>query len=158
MIPEGTSVRELAQLLEENGVCSASDFLEACNTTELDESYDVLSNINDRGERYYHLEGYLFPDTYDFYQNDDITSVLMKLVNNCNKKVMDEDLQEQISASNMTTDEVLTLASIIQREAANNDDMAMVVFRAAQSFGKRCIAGYLYAGLRFHHVLSLSHH
>ena len=86
MIPEGTSVRELAQLLEENGVCSASDFLEACNTTELDESYDVLSNITDRGERYYHLEGYLFPDTYDFYQNDDITSVLMKLVNNCNKK------------------------------------------------------------------------
>ena len=126
MIPEGTSVRELAQLLEENGVCSASDFLEACNTMELDESYDVLSNITDRGERYYHLEGYLFPDTYDFYQNDDITSVLMKLVNNCNKKVMDEDLQEQISASNMTTDEVLTLASIIQREAANNDDMAMV--------------------------------
>ena len=39
---------------------------------------------------------------------------------------MDEDLQEQIAASNMSVDEVLTLASIIQREAANNDDMAMV--------------------------------
>ena len=126
MIPEGTSVVELAELLEENGVCAASDFLAACNTTELDESYEVLGFIEDRGTRYYHLEGYLFPDTYDFYQNDDVTSVIMKLVNNCNKKLMDDELQEQIEASGMTLDEVLTLASIIQMEAANTDDMYMV--------------------------------
>ena len=47
----------------------------------------------------------------------------MKLVNNCNKKLMDDELQEQIEASGMTLDEVLTLASIIQMEAANTDDM-----------------------------------
>ena len=50
----------------------------------------------------------------------------MKLVNNCNKKLMDDELQEQIEASGMTLDEVLTLASIIQMEAANTDDMYMV--------------------------------
>ena len=126
MIPEGTSIVELAALLEQNGVCSANDFMEACNTTELDESYDVLGAIEDRGQRYYHLEGYLFPDTYDFYQNDDISSVLMKLVNNANKKLMDEELQEQIANSGMSMDEVLTLASIIQMEAADTDDMYLV--------------------------------
>lgn len=126
MIPEGTSIVELAALLEQNGVCSANDFMEACNTTELDESYDVLGAIEDRGQRYYHLEGYLFPDTYDFYQNDDISSVLMKLVNNANKKLMDEELQEQIANSGMSMDEVLTLASIIQMEAADADDMYLV--------------------------------
>ena len=126
MIPEGTSVMQLAALLEENGVCSANDFLEACNTTELDESYDVLSYIEDRGERYYHLEGYLFPDTYEFYQNDDVMNVLMKLVNNCGKKLLTDEMQEQFEASSLTADEVITLASIIQMEAANTEDMYMV--------------------------------
>ncbi len=117
---------QLAALLEENGVCSANDFLEACNTTELDESYDVLSYIEDRGERYYHLEGYLFPDTYEFYQNDDVMNVLMKLVNNCGKKLLTDEMQEQFEASSLTADEVITLASIIQMEAANTEDMYMV--------------------------------
>ena len=126
MIPEGTSVMQLAALLEENGVCSANDFLEACNTTELDESYDVLSYIEDRGERYYHLEGYLFPDTYEFYQNDDVMNVLMKLVNNCGKKLLTDEMQEQFEESSLTADEVITLASIIQMEAANTEDMYMV--------------------------------
>lgn len=126
MIPEGTSVVELASLLETNGVCAASDFLAAANTTELDESYEVLGFIEDRGTRYYHLEGYLFPDTYDFYQNDDVTSVIMKLVNNAGKKLLDDEIQEQVEASGMTFDEVLTLASIIQMEAADTDDMYMV--------------------------------
>ncbi len=125
MIPEGTSVVELAELLEENGVCSAADFLEECNTRELDESYDVLTQMPDEGNRYYHLEGYLFPDTYEFYKNDDVTSVVMKLVNNCGKR-LSEEIRQEITDSGRTIDEVLTLASIIQAEAANKDDMYMV--------------------------------
>ena len=72
--------------------------------------------------QYYKLEGYLFPDTYDFYKGEEIDSVVGKLVNNFQNRTA--DLQEDIAASGMTLDQVVTLASIIQREAANTQDMA----------------------------------
>lgn len=134
---EGLNVREYAELLEKKGVCSASEFLNACNSDDFDDEYTFLKEITNKSERYYKLEGYLFPDTYYYYKDEDIETVIRKLLNNYEKKVYHTKsrtdgfdkrvtLEERAKAAGKTVDEVLTLASIIQAEAADADDMYMV--------------------------------
>ena len=63
-------------------------------------------------------EGYLFPDTYEFYLYEDAEVVVKKMMDNFEKK-MTSDLQSRIKASGMTFNEVMTLASIVQGEAGD---------------------------------------
>lgn len=121
--PEGMTVLQVAALLEENEVCSQEDFLTAVNSSDFD-GYDAIAPIAGATGKYYKLEGYLFPDTYDFYKGEEIDSVVGKLVYNFQNRTA--DLEERIAASGMTLDQIVTMASIIQREAANTQDMANV--------------------------------
>lgn len=121
--PEGLTALEIGDLLEENEVCSKADFLAALNTTDFDE-FDMIGQITNASEKYYKLEGYLFPDTYNFYKNDDVNSVVSKFLNNFQNRV--SDLEDQVANSGMTMDQVIVMASIIQREAANTNDMSDV--------------------------------
>lgn len=121
--PEGMTVLQVAALLEENEVCSQEDFLTAVNSSDFD-GYDAIAPIASSTGKYYKLEGYLFPDTYDFYKGEEIDSVVGKLVYNFQNRTA--DLEERIAASGMTLDQIVTMASIIQREAANTQDMANV--------------------------------
>ena len=107
--PEGFTVPEIAQRLEENGVCSADEFLAACNTP-----YEGIE-IDNPDERVFLLEGYIFPDTYEFYLNCDAKSALKKFIDNYNTKITDE-IKAQAEEQGFTVDEILTLASIIQME------------------------------------------
>ena len=72
-IPEGLPAAKIAKILEENGVCDASDFLSALENTDFRFSYE--SEIPDDSRIYRRLEGYLFPDTYEFYKNDTALNV-----------------------------------------------------------------------------------
>lgn len=134
---EGLNVREYAELLEKSEVCSSAEFLNACNSDEFDEEFPFLGEIKNKSGRYYKLEGYLFPDMYYFYKDEDVDSVIRKMLNNYEKKLYHTKsrvegfdkrvtLEERAKAAEMTVDEVLTLASIIQAEAADVDDMYMV--------------------------------
>ncbi len=121
---EGMNIVDIANSLEENGVIDADEILQAANTENYD-NYDMISFIENEEERYYTLEGYMFPDTYDFYKGEDIDVVIGKFLTNFQLKITKETLEE-INASGMTLDEVVVLASIIQREAANEEDMLNV--------------------------------
>ena len=107
--PEGFTVPEIAQRLEENGVCPADEFLTACNTP-----YEGIE-IDNPDERIFLLEGYVFPDTYEFYLNCDAKSALKKFIDNYNAKITDE-IRAQAEEQGFTVDEILTLASNIQME------------------------------------------
>lgn len=121
--PEGISALEAATLLEENGVCSQKEALDAMNEA-LYGQYSVVSDLRNESLRYYKLEGYLYPDTYDFYKEDGPAAVYKKMLGNCVSKL--DIVQDTIMQSGMTLDEVMTLASIIQREAADVNDMYRV--------------------------------
>lgn len=107
--PEGYTVYQMAQLLEEKKVCSAEDFMKAANTPV--EGIDI-ENSNDR---VFLLEGYLFPDTYDFYIGEDASSVVKRFIKNYNSKV-GEATKQKANQLGYSMDEMLTLASIIQKE------------------------------------------
>lgn len=134
---EGISILEMAQMLEDNKVCNAQDFLNKCNSDEFDEDYEFLRNIKNKSSRYYKLEGYLFPDTYEYYVGEDPVSVIYKFLRNYNSKVYytkirfvsgekKQTIAQRAQQLGMTVEDALTMASLIQAEAADEDDMYMI--------------------------------
>ncbi len=133
---EGMNIQEYAQLLEEKEVCSKEKFLEKCKSDEFDEKYEFLKEIENKSERCYKLEGYLFPDTYEFYKNEDPGSVIRRFLSNFQKKIIKLNIHEgydkkvsikQIcSEFGKTLDEILNISSMIQAEAADRSDMYKV--------------------------------
>ncbi len=125
-IPEGFTVDKIGKLLEEKEVCTKKDFELAVISDEYD--YDFVKAIptaND-GEEYkgriYLLEGYLFPDTYEFYVGSSATTVVTRMLDNFNNRLSAE-LRAEIARQGMTIDEAITLASVVQGEAGKPDDM-----------------------------------
>ena len=71
-VTEGMNVREIARMLVNKDVIpNAEGFLKLCKSNYFDEDYEFIKNIKNADKRYYKLEGYLFPDTYECYHNED---------------------------------------------------------------------------------------
>lgn len=121
---EGMNAKSIAASLEENGVCAAGEFLAAVNSSDFSNYYFVPKGDPESG-RFYLLEGYLFPDTYDFYKNEDVNSVIKKFLSNFNAKFT-ENMYNQAVSLGMSIDQVVTLASIIEKEAPDTYEMAKV--------------------------------
>ncbi len=121
--PEGSTVSQIAALLEENGVCSAADFIaEADNPLNLE---GFAFSIPNPQERAFLLEGYLFPDTYEFYRNESASSVIKRFLKNTQAK-LNEEVVLRCEELGYTVDEILTLASIVQEEAGDPAEMGKV--------------------------------
>ncbi len=118
---EDVTVKGIATILEEKGVCSKEDFLYALNEVELEGK--LLENCNE-GKTYYALEGYLYPDTYDFYAYDSeecARMVVNKLISTADEKITD-GMYKRAAEMGYSMNEILTMASIVQMEAGNNTD------------------------------------
>lgn len=124
-ILEGSNALEIAQLMAENEVCTAEEFLAALNEIDFS-NYSCIAQMGDTTGRYYAVEGYLFPDTYDFYKGEELDSVIGKLINNFMDKMSSDATAALIAQSGMSMDEIVRLASIIQCEAADDSDMYKV--------------------------------
>lgn len=120
-IPEGYTLMQTFNLLEERGVCKA-DKLWDC-ATNYDFDYDFLDSST-LGETK-RLEGYLFPDTYEFYIGQDADAVIKKFLSNFNNR-FDDDLIARAESLGYTMDEIVTVASLIEEEAAGDEDRAMI--------------------------------
>lgn len=135
--PEGKNVVEYAQILEENQICSKEDFLKECNSDGYDSSYTFIKDITNAKDRYYKLEGYLFPDTYNTYKDSEPSDIIVQMLSNYKKKIMGENdvdgykkpvsLEQVAKDKGTTMEQVLNLASIVQSEAADTDDMKIIV-------------------------------
>ena len=148
VVPEGYSCAQLFALLEDKGVCTVAELEAHAANGELKE-YWFLEDIQ-RGSKYC-LEGYLFPDTYLFYTNDDPQRVLEKFLNNFNVKFTDLMLEkltvlnekltkvmenrgfsaEQIAAKQLTVNDIVIVASMVQKEAGavlESYDISSVIY------------------------------
>lgn len=129
-IPEGKTVEDIAAILEEKKVCSSTEFYQAVLDVDAYD-YDFLKEIPDasQGEEYagriYTLEGYLFPDTYEFFENSSGKTVVTKFLDNFDRRV-DVKMRTAFKAKGLTLDQAVTIASIIQGEAAQKEDMLKV--------------------------------
>ena len=98
--PEGMSVHEIADELEENNVCSAKAFLDAVQNDDLS-GYDFIPQVEEGSLRYLRLEGYVFPDTYYFFVGENPSAVLKKFLDAFDKRVTDE-MRQQIEDMGLT--------------------------------------------------------
>ena len=125
-IPEMSSVDDIAEILEENGVCTKSDFINEVQNGEF--GYDFIDDIP-VDNVYYRLEGYLFPETYDFYNFDSEECAHLaveKMLKTLDDKLTD-GMRQKISESGYTLHEIMTMASIVELEAGGSpDEMANV--------------------------------
>ena len=139
LIPEGYTCKQIFALLEESGVCTVAELEEYAANGELGD-YWFLEGV-ERGDKYC-LEGYLFPDTYDFYVNDDPGRVLDKLLSAFDDRFtekMHESLieinetygtrlrnagysEEYIAEHQIGIREVVIIASMIEKESAGSDE------------------------------------
>ena len=121
--PEGYSVIDIANKLEANDVCKAKTFIDTLENYNFDE-YDFIDDkIKTDKRKYQYLEGYLFPATYEFYVGESPSSVIKKMLDAFNEHYLSE-FKPKLEKSEYTLDQVVTFASIIQREAANKDQMS----------------------------------
>jgi len=119
VVPEGFQVKDIAQRLEQNGLCSASDFISACDTDSFSSTtYPFLANIKRTANR---LEGYLFPATYYIPQGTSIDDIITMMLNKFNQEFT-SDMYARCTQMGYTSDQIITLASIVQSEASGDVD------------------------------------
>lgn len=127
-IPEGYTLVRISWLLEEKGICTSEDFLEAAQTyTEwLDlTQYPFLKDLQQAENVCFYLEGYIFPLTYDIPENATAKDVITMFLNG-SKQVYNDTLLAEVQQTGFTLHEILTMASIIEKEAFSNEQRPMI--------------------------------
>ena len=122
-IPEGTDVEGIAAKLVEAGLLTdTATFLSLCETGESFTDYTFISSIeqNEEQARDYVLEGYLFPDTYEVYADASEKAIINKMLLRFNE-VYTTAYAERAAELDMTTDDIITLAALIEKEAKTAD-------------------------------------
>lgn len=123
--PEGYTVNQIAEKLEKYEVCSQTAFFATVRDVDFSTEYSFIAQMDNKDKRYQVLEGYLYPDTYEFYIGENASSVIRKFLDNFKNKWTDE-YQAQADKIGMSIDDVITLASIIEKEAYGADQMPLV--------------------------------
>lgn len=120
-IPEGFSMRQIFLRLEEKEVCSFEDLMDAAANYKF--NYSFLENIPEGDAS--RLEGFLFPDTYQFYVGEQASSVINKfLVVFYNK--LSADMINQAGNLGMSIRDVVNVAAMIEKEAANDEERGLI--------------------------------
>ena len=133
-IPEGYTVMQTIQLLAKNGVNTEEALLEAAKTANF--KYDFIDNDSEDISR---LEGYLFPDTYEFYVQHNAKDALGKLISNFNNKLNSlEDALKATEARGYYLEDVVIIASLIEKETDGKDHgkIASVIYNRLENAGE----------------------
>lgn len=129
-IVEGLTNVEVAKVLEENEIVTQEAFFtalnELINDQELIASYEFLTdNALDVPIDEALFQGYLFPDTYRFYQETTAEAVIRKMIKRFDEK-LNTDMRAKIKELNKSIHEVITLASIVEKEAGLDQDRRLI--------------------------------
>lgn len=124
--PEGSTAVAIAQKMEDSGLCSVDDFLACANGDDGSDfsQYRFWTEIPDSPGRLMKCEGYLFPDTYEFYQDDTVYNYVNTFYKEFDAKT--SGLWDTINEKGTSMNDVIILASFIQEEAGLPEEDAKV--------------------------------
>ena len=121
-IVEGLSNRQIAEYVEAEGFFTAEEFLAECANGDYS-SYSFLASVPEtRGEK--RLEGYLFPDTYNLPPNPVPRDLITRMLNRFGE-VMTDSAQQRAQERGMTVDQIVIMASIVEKEIKVADERAL---------------------------------
>lgn len=125
-IPEGYTIDDIIDTLVENGLSSEEDLKTVLQNSAF--TYDFLPE--EIGNETNSLEGYLFPDTYEFYVSDSAETIIAKMLGNFENKINDttngKSLTKLCEENDMSISDMVIIASMVEKESVNADDMLMV--------------------------------
>ena len=127
-IPEGYTLVRISWLLEEKGLCTSEEFIEACQTyyNWLDcTQYPFLNDLQNAENVCFELEGYFFPLTYDIPETATVYEIITMFLNGTRQK-FDDTFMKLVEESGYSLHEILTLASIIEKEAKLDEQRYMI--------------------------------
>ena len=128
--PEGSTAQSIAAKMEEAGLCTADEFLQVACTGDFSQFrfWQYVPPADTPG-LFLRCEGYLFPETYDFYDEDTVYNYVATFYAQFDSMITDE-MYAELEAQGMTLHQLITLASFVQEEAGNDqDDNVAQVFR-----------------------------
>ena len=131
MIPEGKTLKQTFQIRADHGVCPYETLLECAANHEF--KYDFLEDLPYGSDT--RLEGYLFPDTYQFYAPSDPEDAIDKFLSNFNSKV-NMEMRLQAGEMGYSLHEIITVASLVEMEAgkdAERPTIASVIYNRLNS-------------------------
>jgi len=143
---EGNTLEEYARLLEERGLVSSAEFLAVASSGKFDKEYEFLSD-KPAGRS---LEGYLFPDTYNFKKGASAEEIIRKMLNNFGRKFND-DLRREARKQGKSIFEIVIMASLVEGEVGRNlkpGSKLSVEDLQKLSEERRLVAGVFYNRLR----------
>ena len=122
--PEGYTVADIVKRLVDNEVCKDKNALiSAIQSTEF--SYALVADLKEKDTVPYRLEGYLFPDTYEFFIGQSPSSTIETFLKNTESKITEED-RARAEELGFSIHEIITIASIVQSEAGSSDQMELI--------------------------------
>ena len=135
-IPEGYTVQQIIDLLVEKGVSTEESLLKAAQESVFEFEFVDNENLGETNR----LEGYLFPDTYEFYVGEKGSVALKRLLTNTNSK-LDPERLEQVKDSGYTLDEIMIIASLIEKETDGSDHakIASVIYNRLNNPGAETV-------------------
>lgn len=126
-IPEGLTYKQIVNTFIKKGLATEDKFNTAMKYEKYD--YDFVKQIGSANNREFILEGYLFPDTYEFAMSagdkTDVKAIINIMLDNFNNKITKEHYT-RAKELGMSMDQIITLASIIEREASTSADRRLV--------------------------------
>ena len=132
--PEGITLIQFAQRMEQAGLCTQEEFIDAAVNGDYSE-FAFFSKISSDPLKFMRTEGFLFPDTYTFFKEESVESMVRKIYQNFDKKVT-PDLYARMDELGLSLEETITLASFVQEEAGDpinmNDVSAVLHNRLAE--------------------------
>lgn len=117
-IPEGYTVQQIADLLEQKGLADASEFIAATKTWVSQDSFLQSRTKKDS------LEGYLFPDTYRINKGTPVKNIIDMMLNNFQHRIA--PLQTQIDKNGRSLNQIIILASLVEEEARTETNRKLV--------------------------------
>lgn len=121
VIKEGYTCAQVFQALAENNVASVADLEKAA--ADYDFKFSFLMDIIPLGDKN-RLEGYLFPDTYEFYTNMDAVQALNKMLLRFDE-VFTQEMRDAAAAKEQSIQEIVNIASLIEKETTGDDQTAI---------------------------------
>ena len=130
-IPEGYNIDQIFALLEEKGVATVEDLQDMA--ANHDYKFEWLVPLEIALGDYHRLEGFLFPDTYEFYIGHDPLYVINKMLQRFDSKIM--EYLETVNAGNYDLYEIVTIASLIEKETDGTDQatIASVIYNRLEN-------------------------
>jgi len=119
-IPEGYSIEDIANTLEEKEICSKDEFLKAVK------NYELPKFIKANNKKRYNLEGFLYPDTYLIGKNLDANSIIKLMLTRFEEILKQVKDETEVDIKDEDVEKIINIASLIEKEARVEKDRPLI--------------------------------